>query len=332
MHSLGSAAADRGLYRDAARLYKQANTHGDPLAGAILVRLLHTLCPGDQRPADWAAAHTRLDNPRGLAGLLDALREAGATGQITALLDRDPAGHTRLDNPYGLAGLLDALREAGATGQITALAARAAAHAPLDKPFGLARLPGALREVGATDQAAALAARAAAHAPLDDPRKVAQLLNDLREAGDTDQITTLLDRNPAAHTCLDEPDQVARLVYALREVGATGQVTALFARAVARARLAAQSQGCSFLDALRDTGVGDEGIALLDHDPATLDPEDVRNLLGTLRVVGFTRHADEATPDITAVHVSLNDPFLLARLLNDLHEGGHRSDRRAAGS
>ena len=75
--ALGSAAEDRGLFRDAARLYKQASAHGDPEAGASLVRLLHTLHPGDQRPADWAAAHVSLDDPGAVARLLDALRRGG---------------------------------------------------------------------------------------------------------------------------------------------------------------------------------------------------------------------------------------------------------------
>ena len=57
-----------------------------------------------------------------MADLLDALREAGATGQVTALLARDPAAHASLDDPYGVAELLGALRAAGATGQVTALA------------------------------------------------------------------------------------------------------------------------------------------------------------------------------------------------------------------
>jgi hypothetical protein len=42
-------------------------------------------------------------------------------------LRRDPAAHVALDNPGGVAGLLDRLREAGAEQQGTALADRAAA-------------------------------------------------------------------------------------------------------------------------------------------------------------------------------------------------------------
>ena len=51
--------------------------------------------------------------------------------QAAALLARDPAAHAALDDPDGVAYLLDRLREAGAHEQAAALAgARAAAHAP----------------------------------------------------------------------------------------------------------------------------------------------------------------------------------------------------------
>ena len=73
-----------------------------------------------------------------MAGLLDALREAGATGQVTALASR-AAAHASLDDPGAVAGLLDALREAGATGQVTTLLDRdPAAHASLDNPVAVA--------------------------------------------------------------------------------------------------------------------------------------------------------------------------------------------------
>ncbi len=76
--SLGEAAANRGLYRDAGRLYKQAGTHGDPTTATYLVALLHDLHPGEQRSADWAVANASLDNPAAVALLLNMLREAGA--------------------------------------------------------------------------------------------------------------------------------------------------------------------------------------------------------------------------------------------------------------
>ena len=49
-----------------------------------------------------------------MAGLLDSLLWAGAQEQAAALLHRDPAAHVALDDPLGVASLLDRLREAGA--------------------------------------------------------------------------------------------------------------------------------------------------------------------------------------------------------------------------
>ena len=69
------------------------------------------------------------------------------------------AAHASLDDPDGVAILLDSLRQAGAHEQAAALAARAAAHAALDDPDGVARLLDSLREAGAHEQAAALLAR-----------------------------------------------------------------------------------------------------------------------------------------------------------------------------
>ena len=200
------------------------------------------------------AAHAPLDDPGGVARLLDSLREAGAHEQAAALAGPGPpptppsttrtawpacwtacgrrarheqaaalagraAAHAALDDPGAVASLLDSLREAGADEQAAALAARAAAHAPLDDPGAVARLLDSLREAGAHEQAAALAGRAAAHAALDDPGGVARLLDSLREAGAHEQAAALLARDPAAHAALDDPDAVARLLDSLRRGG-----------------------------------------------------------------------------------------------------------------
>jgi hypothetical protein len=286
--TLAEAARARGLYRDAARLYKQASGHGDPMAGARLVRLLHTLHPGDQRPAEWATTNVRLDGREGVAQLLGALRDAGATGQVTALLDRDPAAHASLDDAVGVAQLLGALHDAGATGQVTALLDRdPAAHASLDNLWSVAELLSALYLAGATGQVAALATRAAAHVSLDDPRGVARLLGML-PAG---QDIALLDRGPAAHVSLDDPGGVAWLLDALRYAQATGQVTALLDRdPAAHARLDDPLGVAHLLPALREAGATGQVTTLLDRDPAAHSRLDnsgsVARLMGALREAG----------------------------------------------
>ena len=323
--SLAGAAEDRGLLRDAARLYKAASGHGNARAGARLVRLLHTLHPGDRSPADWAATHASPDDPGGLAALLDALREIGATGQVAALLDRDPAAHVSLDDSGGVARLLDALRQAGATSQAATLARRAAAHISLDDPGAVARRFRALPEAEAATlarraaahislddsgavarllhllpeaEAATLARRAAAHVSLDDPGAVAELLTVLCWAGATAQVAALLDRDPAAHVSLDDSGGVARLLDVLREAGAIGQVAALLDRDPAAHVSPDDAFGVSrLLDALREIGATGQVAALLDRDPAAhVSPDDafgVRWLLDALREAGARAQAAE---------------------------------------
>ncbi|WP_405775666.1 hypothetical protein [Streptomyces sp. NBC_01538] len=195
---LGKAAWNRGLYRDAAQLHKHATTHGNPYTAAALVRHLHTLHPTDHHPAKWAAAHAALDNPHAVAGLLDALREAGADEQVTVLAER-AAAHTALDNPLAVTPLLKTLREAGADEQVAVLLARdPAAHTAPDSPGGVTPLLDALREAGADEQVTVLAERAAADAAFDNPVGVAALLKTLRDVGAHEQVTALAERLPAA--------------------------------------------------------------------------------------------------------------------------------------
>ena len=71
----------------------------------------------------WVAIHAPLEDPGGVALLLDSLRGIGAAEQATALADR-AATRAPLNDPGGVARLLDSLRKAGANGHITILAGR----------------------------------------------------------------------------------------------------------------------------------------------------------------------------------------------------------------
>ena len=268
------------------------------------------------RPPRWlarTAAHAPLDDPGGVASLLDSLRQAGAHEQAAALAGR-AAAHAALDDPGGVASLLDSLREAGADEQAAALLARdppptppsttrsdvaepagqpagggraragrragwpgPAAHAPLDDPGGVARLLDSLREAGAHEQAAALADRAAAHAALDDPDGVASLLDSLRQAGAHEQAAALLARDPAAHAALDDPGDVASLLDSLRQAGAHEQAAALLARdPAAHAALDDPGGVASLLDSLREAGAHEQAAALADRAAAHAALDDPR--------------------------------------------------------
>jgi hypothetical protein len=321
--ALGDAADDRGLYRAAAQLHKNAAVSGNLRAAYYLTRPPPCL-RGDARPASWAAAHVALDDPRGVADLLGRLRAAGAQDQAAALLDRDPGARVALDDLLRVAELLGRLRAAGAYDQAAALAGRAAAHVAVDDPWGVARLLDSLREAGAHDQAAALAGRAAAHVALDDPYGVAELLDSLRAVGAQDQTAELLDRDPAAHVALDDPGSVAILLSGLREAGAHDQAAALAGRAAAH--LDNPYGVAELLDSMRAVGAQDQAAELLDRDPAAHvaldDPGGVAALLRSMREAGAHNQAAALLDRDPAAHVALDNPYGVAELLEGLREAG----------
>jgi uncharacterized protein YidB (DUF937 family) len=353
--SLAQAAEGYGLLREAARLYRQASGHGDPDAGPPLIRLLHALHPGDQRPAAWAAAHVSLDDLGAVTELLGTLREAGATGQAAALASR-AAADCSIDDPAGVARLLFTLREAGAAGQVTALLNRdPAAHASLDDSNAVSALlhhlhgalldhdpaglddstavgasPHHLQEAEATSQITSqitiLAGRAVADIGLSDPYAVAFLLDRLREAGATGQITALLDRDPATHVSLDHPDAVRALLSALRQAGATGQVATLLDRdPAAHVSLNRPDLMATLLDGLREAGATGQATALASRAAGhtSLDnPDDIRMLLDALRKAGATAQVTMLLDRDPAAHVSLDDPGGVGRLLGALRDAG----------
>jgi uncharacterized protein YidB (DUF937 family) len=355
--ALGGAAHARGLYRHAAQLFKNAAACGNVRAACYLSGRPGCLSL-DVRPALWAAAHMSLEDPSGVAAVLRALVRSGAEEPVMALLDRDPAARVSLVNPGEVIWLLDALQDAGARQQFTALAGRAAAQIPLDEPYyiatlfealhragaqepvaallhrdpaahvslddpgGVAALLGALWEAGAQQQFTVLAERAAVHVPLGGPGSVYWILRFLRQAGARQQVTTLLHRNPAAHVSLDDPSSVAQLLAALEEAGAQDQVTALAERA-SNLPLG-KVPTVVLLDLLRQAGAQEQATALAEraaaHTPLD-DPQDVTWLLFRLRQAGAQEQAT-ALAERAAAHTPLDDPDGLAWLLDGLRETG----------
>ena len=359
--ALGDAARDRGLYRDAAQLHKNAAAGGNLRAVFYLSNspdILHL----DARPVRWAIDHAPLDAPgavgnlllslgkagaqeqiaallarapaaqvpldhgRDVAPLLDRLREAGAQDQVAALLARDPAARVSLDDPVAVAMLLASLREAGAQDQVAALLARdPAAHVALGYPIPIAWLLDKLREAGAQDQVAALAARAAADASLPDLRAVTSLLDRLRVAGAQDQVAVLAAR-VAAHGPLDDPRGVAWLLDTWREAGAQDLVAALLARdPAARVPLHDPDGVAWLLDSLQEADAQDQVAALLARDAAARVPVDypeaVTRLLQSLREADTQDQVAALARDLAA-HVALDHPVGVAWLLDNLRESG----------
>jgi hypothetical protein len=304
---LGDAAWDRGLYRCATQLHKNATKGGDPRAARSLVEHLHQLHPTDHRPAAFAAAHASLDNPGGVAALLGSMREVGAEEQLAALLARNPAAHAHLGDLYGVADLLGQLREARADSQFAALLARAPfTHVSLHNPSRVADLLDRMRKAGAKLEAAALAERAmrtymvpahrmaemtdpyriprrpqtaslshrAAEVTLDNPGAVADLLESMRKVGAEEQVAALLARNFAADADLGDPGAVAALLESMRKVGAEDQLAALLARNLAAHADLGDPYGvadlhvAALLDQLWAVGARDQATALAARLPA----------------------------------------------------------------
>lgn len=302
--NLGDAAYRYGLYRDAAQLYKHGTTDGDPLAGLRLVSNLYRARPSDHRPASWAARNITLDNPLGVARLLNGLLDAGAEDQVNALVARDPATRASLGNIDYVVTLLKALRKAGANEQTIRLADRAADSASLDDPLGVAELLHALREASAKEQVGALVARdPAAHAVLGSTLGVAALLTALREAGADGQVGALAYR--ATQIPLDYTLGVAELLEALSKAGAREQTIKLADRAVDCAALDDPLGVARLITAMRKAGTEAQVSALVARDLAAQaaldDPLSVAELIRTLRDAGASMQAT-ALADRAAAH------------------------------
>jgi hypothetical protein len=320
---LGDAAQNRGLYREAAQLYKDA-THIRASNAERLIQIMRQADPADVRPAQWAAAHAPVHHRYEVSWLLEYLLvTVGDQQAITILTDRaaalppndphtaasppisppkagasrqsaarasDAAANASRNNPRDVARRLDRLLKAGASQQVTMLANHAASHVPLDDLPGVARLLTRLREADASQQIATLLERAASSIPLDNPGGVAWLLDSLRDAGASQQIATLLERDPAGCAPLGNLRGVAWLLDSLRDAGASHQFTALASRAAAHAPLDDPGGIARLLDSLRKAGASREVAMLLDRDPAT------RTLLNdsgrTTRLLDSLRNAD----------------------------------------
>ncbi|MFC4906904.1 hypothetical protein [Actinomadura gamaensis] len=326
--TLGHAAWQRLLYRDAAQLHKNATDHGSPSAARALIGELHAVHPTDHRPAAHVAAHVAVDDPAELTGLLNDLRHIGAGEQVTALAERVVA-HASLDDPAAVGALLEQLERVGAGEQVAALVARdIAAHVAVDDPYAVLRLLIMLRRIGSDEQVIALADRAAAQAPLHVPGDVAALLGELHEIelqiGAGGQVAALVARDIAAHVAVDDPYPVVLLLTRLREVGAYEQAGALADRAAARTSLDEPAAIACLMGELRKVEVDQQTAVLAERAAAHTPLHKLHNfpvLLKQLRKVGAVEQVT-ALADRAAAHAPLHDPGSLAFLLKGLWEVG----------
>ena len=329
LHRLGQEARDRGLYRHAALLWRQAVTLGDTEAALDLIASVSRL--GAAAASDvcmWVARQATLDDPGHSGELLTRLQELGAEEAIAALLARDPVARIPPDDLSGCGHLLAALCKVGATDEITAMLTRdPASNAPVtvleDDLYDLLDLLDALPKVQAPSAVTTLAGRIAHQLPLGnanweaDCSEIMRLVRELGKAGQVNAATVLANRI-AAEMPLDNGLEVASVLKDLHELKATDALAAL---AIRVARHAPYASGISDpMEALHDVH---ETAALtilanraVREAPAAYTPQSYL-LLVALRDVG----ASEALAAL-ADRAALNDPENVAWLLEDLAEVG----------
>jgi transcriptional regulator with XRE-family HTH domain len=236
---LGDAARDRGLLRQASRLYKRAAVLGDAEAIVLLIEQLQALKPGADRVA-WRLAETvPLDDPGALARLLWRLSAVGAADQVSGLFKRGLSNRVDLDDPEGIALLLDVLQKAGHEKQIDVLLARdPAAHVTID--HGAAYLFGILRFQGRSVQAAKLARRVAIEGSARAPAVAVKLMEMLAfpslGVGLPREVTLSFAGRLSKHLPIDDQRTVYEALHFMKTAGVNEAALALAKRVLAYSR------------------------------------------------------------------------------------------------
>jgi len=357
---LGIAARYRGLYRDAAQLFKRATAHQATDAARLLVNHMHSVHPADFRPASYAAANadfsdpgavsslldqmrkmkanqqtlvlaeraaseTALGDPSGVARMLRSMRDAKADEQATTLLQRGPAACVALNNPGALAELLRELRGSGADDQVRVLLERdLAGHVALEDPPRVGELLKQLHSIGASQQAAALAQRAATDIPLGNTWGIGELLVALRDVGSLDEVAVLA-RRAAASAPLDHLDGIGWLISRLYVAGVGEQVTPLAERAAAEAPIDNAFGLARVLTGMLEVGATEPIAVLLARNPTAhvslAKNFQMHQLLSALRDAGAGEQVT-ALAHRAAVNIPLSDTAGLAELLKGLQDVG----------
>ncbi len=357
LNTLGDAAWNRGLYRDASRLHKHATVCGDLDAAGTLVEHLWLVAPSDRRPADWvarnvlfedmraagsflfrlqrffsdaqirvvadrAAMTVALDDPSAVSYLVDALHRVGATRQVDSVASHAASG-IALDNPGDVSRLLAVLSEIGATGQVQVLARRAAAGIALDSAFDVNRLLALLSEIDAAEQVRVLARRATTGIALNDSGGVRWLAQTMYSVGAADGITELLGR-AASGVGLDNPTDVGWLLQELHQLGATEQVRVLASRIAAGIALDNSTEVGWLLDTLVLAGTTEQARVLADRVATELALDAPETLGRRLRMLHRFGASDLVRVLLSraGTGVAPTDPSDAARLLEALHEIG----------
>ena len=173
---LAGAAYSRGLYRLASLLSRQAISLGND-APWVFINLLPKLIADDAHRASlWVADRIALKDPRAVASLLTAFREAGASEAVARLLARHPADRVALSEPRDVVFLITAFRDAGAGKEAAQLAAATADRITGSDLLRDPGLIGAMSQAASEDAVVAMAVRIARQWDLGSFFDIAKLL------------------------------------------------------------------------------------------------------------------------------------------------------------
>ena len=213
------------------------------------------------------ATHVALEtDPGAVATLLDALREAQADKAVSKLLARDPATRVSLQRD-GTEKLLRALREVGATAQLTFLADRLVSSTNLADLTAVGGLLGKLNRGGANDSLPAVIAQVTPQADLSDLHDAYHLFYGLGDInGDAPALAELAARVAAEGDPNDlaAPDLLSRFY----EMGMLDAVRVLAGRMGAEIRLGDADSLNTLLRIAWNVQADDAVTALLTRDPS----------------------------------------------------------------
>ena len=338
LFTLGEAAWNRGLYRDATQIHKNATARGSPLSPRELVLQFQGLHPGDVRPAQWTATHCSLDDRYAVNTLLRWLCGIGLTPQAEVLAKRMVAD-IDLDDLYSAKALLETLRDAGMAESAGVLVDRVAA-ADLDSPSAQQTGENAYFPDDSTDadlssdmgmspsieSPAVSASRDVTEVSIVDPYAMKDALERLHTTGTKEEVA-LLARQAAVGSALDRPFAVISLLESLYAIGVVDQASLLADRAVAHAPLDNSLAVTELLTTLHVVGAAEQVEVLAGRAAmhvAIDDPYAVAMVLTTLGSVGARTRAAALLRRNPAARAAVEDPFAASLLLTALHGAGDR--------
>ncbi|MFD9552557.1 hypothetical protein ACFWBG_34690 [Nocardia salmonicida] len=321
--SLGTAARDRGMYRDAAQLWKNAVRYGDIHAGAALLALLRAVAPHSQLPLDWVAQSVSVDDANGVASLLRAYRETASEASFGERLGQRAAVCVDLDDRLGVGVLMTELRQAHVNDATDVLAGRIAEYVALDDTLEVMNLMSQLHRAQAISPIEVFASRIVTEGSVHSAADAVWLLGALRIAEIPEFVRVLADR--AATGCsLDVPADLARLLRVLGEAQQHEAAAIVARRAAAGCGMDDVIGVADLIEALLSAGLNELAGALADRAAVGVPLRDANAVAILLRALWPVRFVDavRVLTDRVATDVALTNVVGVAMLLIELVNTG----------